>query len=171
MDVEITLRVEGTRHHPVADTRTTVLTRSASGWASPAQRRVAITGSAARVHRTYTALAKLLGTRPVKFPGDYCGFLGQPQDFAEMLRTVLAGEAMRRRHANPRPRLPSNGRGRKAVTIISSCCATVADALFEFIQQLPNSPSRLTQNRYCNNAYLPGCASCAVQLSKNISRH
>jgi pimeloyl-ACP methyl ester carboxylesterase len=62
-------------------------------------------GAASRnltIHRTSMALAKLLGTRPVTFPGDQCGFVGQAQHFAEMLRTMLAGEQVRRLHANPR---------------------------------------------------------------------
>lgn len=40
-------------------------------------------------YRTSTALAELLGTPPVEFPGDHGGFLGQPQEFAEALRKVL----------------------------------------------------------------------------------
>jgi hypothetical protein len=36
-----------------------------------------------------TALAKLLGTSPVEFPGGHGGFLGQPKEFADVLRTVL----------------------------------------------------------------------------------
>jgi pimeloyl-ACP methyl ester carboxylesterase len=42
-------------------------------------------------YRTSVALADLLGTRPVEFPGDHGGFIGQPKEFAEMLRTVLGG--------------------------------------------------------------------------------
>ncbi|MDP9847406.1 alpha/beta fold hydrolase [Streptosporangium lutulentum] len=42
-------------------------------------------------YQTSTALAGLLGTQPVEFPGDHGGFLGQPQEFAEALRKVLAG--------------------------------------------------------------------------------
>jgi pimeloyl-ACP methyl ester carboxylesterase len=42
-------------------------------------------------HRTSTALAELLGTPPVEFPGDHGGFLSQPKEFAEMLRKVLTG--------------------------------------------------------------------------------
>jgi pimeloyl-ACP methyl ester carboxylesterase len=41
---------------------------------------------------TSTALAKLLGTPPVEFPGDHGGFLVQPMEFAEVLRKVLTGE-------------------------------------------------------------------------------
>ncbi|GAA3724397.1 pimeloyl-ACP methyl ester carboxylesterase [Spinactinospora alkalitolerans] len=41
-------------------------------------------------HRTSTALAKLLGTPPTEFPGDHGGFIGQPEEFAEVLRGVLA---------------------------------------------------------------------------------
>ncbi|WP_046470454.1 alpha/beta fold hydrolase [Allosalinactinospora lopnorensis] len=40
-------------------------------------------------YRTSTALAALLGTPPVEFPGDHGGFLGQPKEFAEALRKVL----------------------------------------------------------------------------------
>ncbi|MBA0125319.1 alpha/beta hydrolase [Haloechinothrix sp. YIM 98757] len=43
-------------------------------------------------HRTSTALAELLGTSPVEFPGDHGGFLWQPEDFAERLSSVLASE-------------------------------------------------------------------------------
>lgn len=42
-------------------------------------------------YRTSTALAELLGTPPVDFPGDHGGFIGLPQEFAEVLRKVLAG--------------------------------------------------------------------------------
>ncbi|MFV8053470.1 alpha/beta fold hydrolase [Mycobacterium sp. 48b] len=41
--------------------------------------------------RTTTALADLLGTRPVMFPGDHGGFMGAPGAFAEVLREVLRG--------------------------------------------------------------------------------
>lgn len=41
--------------------------------------------------RTSTALAELLGSTPVEFPGDHGGFMGQPAEFAEVLRKVLAG--------------------------------------------------------------------------------
>jgi pimeloyl-ACP methyl ester carboxylesterase len=46
-------------------------------------------------YRTSTALADLLGTPPVEFPGDHGGFLGQPQEFADALRKVLTGEGAR----------------------------------------------------------------------------
>ncbi len=39
---------------------------------------------------TSTALAELLGTAPVDFPGDHGGFMGQPAEFAAALRRVLA---------------------------------------------------------------------------------
>ncbi|RKN39332.1 alpha/beta fold hydrolase [Micromonospora endolithica] len=42
-------------------------------------------------HRTSVALAELLGTRPVEFPGDHGGFMAAPEEFAKTLRTVLAG--------------------------------------------------------------------------------
>ncbi len=42
-------------------------------------------------HRTTTALADLLGARPVLFPGDHGGFMGAPGAFADVLRTVLRG--------------------------------------------------------------------------------
>lgn len=42
-------------------------------------------------HPTSTALAQLLGTTPVEFPGDHGGFLGRPKEFAETLRMVLTG--------------------------------------------------------------------------------
>lgn len=41
--------------------------------------------------RTTIALAELLGTRPVMFPGDHGGFMGAPGAFAEVLRKVLRG--------------------------------------------------------------------------------
>lgn len=41
--------------------------------------------------RTSEALAELLGAPPVEFPGDHGGFIGQPAEFAEALRKVLAG--------------------------------------------------------------------------------
>ncbi|MFD0342616.1 alpha/beta fold hydrolase [Streptomyces sp. NPDC127117] len=40
-------------------------------------------------HRTSTVLADRLGTRPVEFPGDHAGFLGDPKGFAEALRNTL----------------------------------------------------------------------------------
>ncbi|MGW2561595.1 alpha/beta fold hydrolase [Streptomyces sp. NPDC001514] len=43
-------------------------------------------------YRTSTALAERLGTRPVEFPGDHGGFLGHPEEFAAVLRSVLAKE-------------------------------------------------------------------------------
>jgi pimeloyl-ACP methyl ester carboxylesterase len=44
-------------------------------------------------YRTSMALTKRLGTPPVEFPGDHGGFMGQPEEFAEVLRKVLTGEA------------------------------------------------------------------------------
>jgi pimeloyl-ACP methyl ester carboxylesterase len=41
-------------------------------------------------YRTSVALADLLGTPPVEFPGDHGGFMGLPVEFAEVLRKVLA---------------------------------------------------------------------------------
>jgi pimeloyl-ACP methyl ester carboxylesterase len=40
-------------------------------------------------YRTSVALAELLGTAPAEFPGDHGGFVGQPEEFAEVLRKVL----------------------------------------------------------------------------------
>jgi pimeloyl-ACP methyl ester carboxylesterase len=40
-------------------------------------------------YQTSMALAELLGTPPVEFPGDHGGFMGQPDEFAEVLRKVL----------------------------------------------------------------------------------
>lgn len=40
-------------------------------------------------HRTARALAELLGSTLVEFPGDHAGFLGQPAEFAEVLRPEL----------------------------------------------------------------------------------
>jgi pimeloyl-ACP methyl ester carboxylesterase len=42
-------------------------------------------------HGTSTALAQLLGSTPVEFPGDHGGFLGAPGDFAGRLTEVLRG--------------------------------------------------------------------------------
>ncbi|WP_199432272.1 alpha/beta fold hydrolase [Qaidamihabitans albus] len=41
-------------------------------------------------YRTSMALADLLGTAPVEFPGDHGGFIGQPAEFADVLRKTLA---------------------------------------------------------------------------------
>ncbi|MEU6716829.1 alpha/beta hydrolase [Nonomuraea sp. NPDC046802] len=40
-------------------------------------------------YRTSEALADLLGTQPVVFPGDHGGFIGRPKEFAQTLRQVL----------------------------------------------------------------------------------
>ena len=40
-------------------------------------------------YRTSVALAEMLGTKPVDFPGDHAGFLGAPVEFADRLRRVL----------------------------------------------------------------------------------
>jgi pimeloyl-ACP methyl ester carboxylesterase len=42
-------------------------------------------------YRTSHALAELLGTPPVEFPGDHGGFLGAPSEFAARLNEVLQG--------------------------------------------------------------------------------
>ncbi|MFI5805102.1 alpha/beta fold hydrolase [Streptomyces sp. NPDC051561] len=42
-------------------------------------------------HDTSVALAGQLGTQPVEFPGDHGGFLGETEEFAEVLRKVLTG--------------------------------------------------------------------------------
>jgi pimeloyl-ACP methyl ester carboxylesterase len=42
-------------------------------------------------HQTSVALAELLGTAPVLFPGDHGGFLGAPEAFANRLTEVLRG--------------------------------------------------------------------------------
>jgi hypothetical protein len=42
-------------------------------------------------HRTSAVLAERLGSAPVGFPGDHGGFLGQPAEFAEVLKKVLVG--------------------------------------------------------------------------------
>jgi pimeloyl-ACP methyl ester carboxylesterase len=44
-------------------------------------------------HRTSTALARLLGTPPVEFPGGHGGFMERTEDFARLLLEVLAREA------------------------------------------------------------------------------
>jgi pimeloyl-ACP methyl ester carboxylesterase len=41
-------------------------------------------------YRTSVALAELIGAPLVEFPGDHGGFVGQPAEFAEALRKVLA---------------------------------------------------------------------------------
>jgi pimeloyl-ACP methyl ester carboxylesterase len=41
-------------------------------------------------YRTSVAIAELLGSTPVEFPGDHGGFLGAPAEFADTLRTVLS---------------------------------------------------------------------------------
>jgi pimeloyl-ACP methyl ester carboxylesterase len=47
-------------------------------------------GSAGLVTRqTSIALAHLLGTTPVEFPGDHAGFMGQPTEFAAVLLRLL----------------------------------------------------------------------------------
>jgi pimeloyl-ACP methyl ester carboxylesterase len=40
--------------------------------------------------QTSLALAELLGSTPVEFPGDHGGFMGHPDEFAAVLRTALA---------------------------------------------------------------------------------
>jgi pimeloyl-ACP methyl ester carboxylesterase len=40
-------------------------------------------------YRTSMALAELLGTAPVEFPGDHGGFMGAPKEFAEALHKAL----------------------------------------------------------------------------------
>jgi pimeloyl-ACP methyl ester carboxylesterase len=42
-------------------------------------------------YRTSVALAEQLGTEPVTFPGDHGGFMGAPEPFAAVVRSVLAG--------------------------------------------------------------------------------
>ncbi|MEV0386295.1 alpha/beta hydrolase [Nonomuraea sp. NPDC050643] len=41
-------------------------------------------------YRTSVALAELLGTATAEFPGDHGGFMGNPEEFADVLRKVLA---------------------------------------------------------------------------------
>jgi pimeloyl-ACP methyl ester carboxylesterase len=41
-------------------------------------------------YRTSAALAELLGSAPVSFPGDHGGFMGAPMEFADTLRHVLS---------------------------------------------------------------------------------
>jgi pimeloyl-ACP methyl ester carboxylesterase len=40
-------------------------------------------------YRTSMALAELIGTTPVEFPGDHGGFMGAPVEFADVLRHAL----------------------------------------------------------------------------------
>jgi len=47
-------------------------------------------------HRTATALADLLGTKTIAFPGDHGGFLGVPAEFAARLTEVLTCPRVRR---------------------------------------------------------------------------
>lgn len=42
-------------------------------------------------YRTSVALADRLGSTPVEFPGEHGGFASHPQEFADVLRKVLAG--------------------------------------------------------------------------------
>jgi pimeloyl-ACP methyl ester carboxylesterase len=44
-------------------------------------------------YRTSLALAERLGVTTIEFPGDHGGFLTAPGEFADTLRTVLAGSA------------------------------------------------------------------------------
>lgn len=50
-----------------------------------------VASGALTTYQTSTALGELLGTPPVEFPGDHGGFVGQPEEFAEVLRKVLTG--------------------------------------------------------------------------------
>jgi pimeloyl-ACP methyl ester carboxylesterase len=43
-------------------------------------------------YKTSVALCELLGVTPVEFPGDHGGFMGAPEEFAEILRRVLADQ-------------------------------------------------------------------------------
>jgi pimeloyl-ACP methyl ester carboxylesterase len=45
-------------------------------------------------YRTSTALAELLGTPAVEFPGEHGGFLTDPEKFAQRLTDVLAGDTL-----------------------------------------------------------------------------
>lgn len=70
-----------TRYRPDVAALTTGPTRVVVG--------IGIASGGLSTYRTSMALAKLLDTPPVTFPGDHGGFLGQPEEFAEALRTVL----------------------------------------------------------------------------------
>ncbi|TDD14459.1 alpha/beta fold hydrolase [Nonomuraea diastatica] len=63
--------------------------------AGPARVVVGVGADSGRLltYRTSVALADLLGTAPVVFPGDHGGFTDQPEEFAETLRKVLAALA------------------------------------------------------------------------------
>lgn len=50
---------------------------------------IGVTSGDLLTFRTTTALAALLGTPAVEFPGDHGGFLVQPAEFAEVLRETL----------------------------------------------------------------------------------
>ncbi|MFC0850156.1 hypothetical protein ACFH04_41505 [Streptomyces noboritoensis] len=52
---------------------------------------IGATSGALITYRTSMALAERLAVRPVEFPGDHGGFLGQPVEFAEVVRRVLKG--------------------------------------------------------------------------------
>ncbi|GGP45287.1 alpha/beta fold hydrolase [Streptomyces melanogenes] len=52
---------------------------------------IGATSGALITARTSMALAERLAVRPVEFPGDHGGFLGQPVEFAEVVRRVLKG--------------------------------------------------------------------------------
>ncbi|MFI1397617.1 alpha/beta fold hydrolase [Streptomyces sp. NPDC020681] len=49
---------------------------------------IGVTSGHLLTYRTSVALTELLGTQPVEFPGDHGGFMGQPKEFAEVLRTL-----------------------------------------------------------------------------------
>ncbi|HZN15987.1 MAG TPA: alpha/beta hydrolase [Acidimicrobiales bacterium] len=84
------LTVTGFR--PDVDTLRSVSTRIVVGVGADSNGEIA--------HRGGLAVAELLGSRPVEFPGDHGGFLGgeygqatgKPGPFADLLREVLAGD-------------------------------------------------------------------------------
>jgi pimeloyl-ACP methyl ester carboxylesterase len=51
---------------------------------------IGVTSGHLLTDQTSRALATLLGSSPVEFPGDHGGFLDAPEDFADTLRSVLS---------------------------------------------------------------------------------
>jgi pimeloyl-ACP methyl ester carboxylesterase len=77
---EIDLRPT-TRYLPDVDTLKSSSSRVVIG--------IGVDSSRLLTYRTSVALAELLGTEPVEFPGDHGGFMGAPKEFADTLRKVF----------------------------------------------------------------------------------
>jgi pimeloyl-ACP methyl ester carboxylesterase len=70
-----------TRYLPKVDRLTTASTRVVIGLGERSGH--------LNTHRTSVAMAALLAEPPVAFPGDHAGFLGQPVEFAAVIRSAL----------------------------------------------------------------------------------